>query len=44
MHGVKADRLFSVRWKDILDVHCTDYVTTSAYRYIEEDNFINCKL
>ena len=24
---LKADRLSSVRWKDILDVHCTDRVT-----------------
>ena len=37
--GVKADRLSSVRWKDILDMHCTDRVTPAAYRYIEEDDF-----
>ena len=42
-HGLKADRLSSVRWKDILDVHCTDRVTLAAYRCIEEDNF-DCKL
>ena len=43
-HGVKADRLSSVRWKDILDVHYTDRVTVAAYRCIEEYNFtVNCK-
>ena len=43
-HGVKAYRQSSVRWKDILDVHCTDRVTVAAYRCIEEDNFtVNCK-
>ena len=31
-HGVKADRLSSVHWKDILDVHCTDHVTLAVYR------------
>ena len=36
-HGVKADR---VRWKDVLDMHCTDRVTLAAYRCIEEDNFV----
>ena len=42
--GVKADKLSSVRWKYIRDVHCTDRVTVAAYRCIEEDNFIvNCK-
>ena len=30
-HGLKTDRLSSVRWKDILDVHCTDSVTLAAY-------------
>ena len=30
-YGVKADRLSSVRWKDILDVH-TDRVPLAAYR------------
>ena len=30
-HGVKADRLSSFPWKDILDVHCTDRVTIAAY-------------
>ena len=39
--GVKADRLSSVRWKDILDVHYTDRVMHD--RCIEEDNF-DCKL
>ena len=43
-HGVKADSLSSVRWKDILDMHCTDRATVAAYRCIEADNFIvNCK-
>ena len=43
-HGVKADRLSSVCWKDIFDVHCTDRVTVAAYRCIEEDNCtVNCK-
>ena len=43
-HGVKADRLSSVHWKDILDVYCTDCATVAAYRRIEEDNFtVNCK-
>ena len=43
-HGVKADRLSSVRWKDILDVHNTDRVTVAAYGCIEEDNStVNCK-
>ena len=41
-HGVKADWLSSVHWKDILDVHCTDHVTLAVYRCIEEDNF-DCK-
>ena len=41
--GVKADRLPSVRWKDIPHVHFTDHVILVAYRCIEEDNF-NCKL
>ena len=31
-HGLKTDRLSSVRWKGILDVHCTDRVTLAAYR------------
>ena len=30
-HVVKADRLSSVLWKDILDVHCTDRVTDVAW-------------
>ena len=42
-HGVKADRLSSVRWKDILDVHCTDRVTVAAYRCIEDNFTVNCK-
>ena len=43
-YGLKADRLSSVQWKDILDVHCTDRVTVAVYRCIEEDNFtVNCK-
>ena len=43
-HGVKADRLSSACWKDILDVHFTDRVTIAAYRCIGEDNFtVNCK-
>ena len=42
-NGVMADRLNSVLWKEILDVHCTDRVTLAAYRCIEEDNF-DCKL
>ena len=41
--GVKADRLSSVLWKDIPQVHFTDRVILVAYRCIEEDNF-NCKL
>ena len=36
---VKADRLPSVRLKDIPDVHCTDRITVAAYGCIEEDNF-----
>ena len=32
-----------MRWKDILDVRCTDRGTLAAYRCIEEDNF-DCKL
>ena len=41
---VKADRLSSVRRKDILDVHCTDRVTVAAYRCIEKDNCtVNCE-
>ena len=42
MHGVTADRLSSVRWKDIPCVHFTDRVTLAAYRRIQEDNF-DCK-
>ena len=42
-HGLKADRLSSVHWKDSLGVHCTDRVSLAAYRCIEEDNF-DCKL
>ena len=42
-HGLKADRLSSVHWKDTLDVHGTDRVSLAAYRCIEEDNF-DCKL
>ena len=42
-HGIKADRLSSVRWKDILDVHCTDRVTVAAYRCIEDNFTANCK-
>ena len=38
-HGLKADRLSSVRWKGIPDAHCTDRVTLATYRCIEEDNF-----
>ena len=38
-----TDRLFLVRWKDILDVHCTDRVTIATYRCIKEDDF-DCKL
>ena len=29
-HGVKADRLSSVRWKDIIHVHFTDPVILAA--------------
>ena len=43
-HGVKADWLSSVHWKDtcILDVYRTDHVTLAVYRCIKEDNF-DCK-
>ena len=33
-HGVKVDRLSSVCWKDILDVHCTDRVTPASKKII----------
>ena len=36
---LKADRLSSVRWKDVLHVHYKDRVTVAAYRGIEEDSF-----
>lgn len=36
---LKADRLSSIRWKDILHVHYKDRVTVAVYRGIEEDNF-----
>ena len=38
-HDVKADRMSSVRYKDILDVHCRDRPTLAAYCCIEENNF-----
>ena len=44
-HGVKADQVSSVRWKDILDVDCTDRVTLAAYCCIKEDKLnFDCKL
>ena len=36
---LKADRLSSVRWKDILHVHYKVRVTVAAYRGLEEDDF-----
>ena len=34
-----SGQLSSVRWKDILDVHCTDRVTVASYRCFT----VNCK-
>ena len=43
-HGVKADRLSSVRWKDnhISHVYCKDRVILAAFRCIEFILLVGC--